>query len=79
VSRLRYCEYTPQNLNIPLQQAYEKALTPDHTSTFNVIYSLYVLYYNLERLDEADTMFEQALQGYERGLGLDHTSILVSS
>ncbi|KAK3947057.1 hypothetical protein QBC32DRAFT_224997, partial [Pseudoneurospora amorphoporcata] len=40
------------------------------------IYSLGDLYFAQSRLKEAETMYQRALEGYEKALGPDHTSTL---
>jgi len=45
-------------------QGYEKAWGPEHTSTLHAVNNLGVLYKNLDRLDEAEKMYQRALQGF---------------
>jgi tetratricopeptide (TPR) repeat protein len=56
--------------------SYEKALGPDHPSTFDVVNNLGNLYNSRGRLGDAEKMFSCALTGYEKALGPDHTSTL---
>src|SRR5207237_2476848 len=57
---------------------YEKALGPDHTSTLDTVNNLGLLYKSQGKLDEAEKMYQLALQGYEKALGPDHTSTLMT-
>ncbi|KAK1837902.1 NB-ARC and TPR domain protein, partial [Colletotrichum chrysophilum] len=43
-----------------------------------IFYNLGLLYSDQGRLKEAEAMYERALQGYEKALGPDHTSTLVT-
>jgi tetratricopeptide (TPR) repeat protein len=44
----------------------EKALGPDHTSTFNTVHNLGNLYYSQGKLGEAEQMYQRALAGYDK-------------
>ncbi|KAH7012086.1 kinesin light chain [Microdochium trichocladiopsis] len=57
---------------------YEKALGPDHTSTFSTVNNLAILYSNQGKLDEAEKMYLRALDGKEKALGPNHTSTLTT-
>ena len=46
------------------------------TSTLNTINNLGLLYADQGKLDEAEKMYQRALEGYEKALGPDHTSTL---
>ncbi|SRR6266480_665969 len=59
-----------------VRQGFEKALGPDHTSTFVVVNNLGMLYRDQGKLDEAEKMLQRALQGHEKALGPDHTLTL---
>src|SRR6266480_4524254 len=59
-----------------VRQGFEKALGPDHTSTFVVVNNLGMLYRDQGKLDEAEKMLQRALQGHEKALGPEHTSTL---
>jgi len=52
-------------------QGYEKAWGPDHTSTLDTVNNLGTLYADLGRLDEAEKIYQRAIQGYEKALGHD--------
>jgi tetratricopeptide (TPR) repeat protein len=54
-------------------QGFEKALGPEHTSTFDRVNNLGNLYTDLGRLNEAEQMYQRALQGKEKALGPEHT------
>ncbi|KAN0070367.1 TPR-like protein [Elaphomyces granulatus] len=54
----------------------EKAWGPDHTSTLDTVNNLGVLYADQGKLDEAEKMYQRALQGKEKAWGPDHTSTL---
>ena len=43
---------------------------------FDYMNDLGHIYFHQERLDEAEAMFQQALSGYRRVLGLEHDSTL---
>jgi tetratricopeptide (TPR) repeat protein len=47
-------------------QGYEKAWGPDHASTLDMVNNLGLLYADQGKLDEAEKMYQQALQGYEK-------------
>ena len=55
---------------------YEKAWGPDHTSTFDTVNNLGLLYANQGKLGEAEKMYRRALDGKEKARGPDHTSTL---
>ncbi|KAI9854868.1 MAG: hypothetical protein M1813_000644, partial [Trichoglossum hirsutum] len=42
---------------------------PDHTSTLDTVNNLGLLYMDQGKLDEAEKMYQRALQGYEKALG----------
>jgi Tfp pilus assembly protein PilF len=44
-------------------QGYEKAWGPEHTETIDTVNNLGLLYADLGRLDEAEKVFQRALQG----------------
>jgi tetratricopeptide (TPR) repeat protein len=48
----------------------------DDTITLDALHNFGTLYRNQSRLDEAEEMYERALQGREKALGPDHTSTL---
>lgn len=52
-----------------MQQGFEKGLGPDHPSTLNPVNNLGNLYRDQGKLVEAEKMYQQALQGYEKALG----------
>jgi tetratricopeptide (TPR) repeat protein len=52
----------------------EKASGPDHTPTFRKVNNLGLLYACQGNLVKAEQMYQQALQGYEKALGVDKTS-----
>jgi tetratricopeptide (TPR) repeat protein len=54
----------------------EKALGPDHMSTFNTVNNLAGLYMKQDKLKQAGEMYQRALAVYEKALGPDHTSTL---
>jgi tetratricopeptide (TPR) repeat protein len=56
-------------------QRKEKAGVPEHY-ILNELNNLGLLYANLGRLDRAEKMYQRVLQGYEKALGLEHTSTL---
>ena len=43
----------------------EGAQGPDHTSTLDTVNNLGVLYVDQDKLDEAEKMYQRALQGYD--------------
>ena len=47
-------------------QGYEKALGPDHISTLGTVNNLGLLYRSQGKLDEAEKMYQWALQGKEK-------------
>lgn len=54
---------------------YERALGPDHTSTLDSRHCLATLYCEQNKLDQAESIHQQLLVGYEAALGdesLDH-------
>jgi tetratricopeptide (TPR) repeat protein len=53
-----------------------RALSVDHTSTLDTVNNLGNLYRDQGNLDEAEKMYQRALQGREKVLGADHTSTL---
>ena len=53
-----------------------KGLGPDHISTFNAMNNLGILYADQDRPEEAEYMYQGALEGYEKVLGWGHTSTL---
>ncbi|OXV08008.1 hypothetical protein Egran_04228 [Elaphomyces granulatus] len=55
-------------------QGMEKALYPDHTSTLGTVHNLGRLYKSQGKLDEAEKMYQWALQGYEKALGLENVA-----
>jgi tetratricopeptide (TPR) repeat protein len=64
-----------ENLHVPLDGLYEKphenALGKDHTSTLNTVNNLGLLYADQGKLEEAEQMYQRALQDYEKTLGVD--------
>jgi Tfp pilus assembly protein PilF len=50
-------------------QGKEKALGPDHTSTLDKVNYLAALYADQGKLVEAEQMYRQALQSYEKAIG----------
>jgi Tfp pilus assembly protein PilF len=46
------------------------------TSIYDAIHMLSYLYVDQGKLDEAEKMYQRALQGREKALGADHTSTL---
>jgi tetratricopeptide (TPR) repeat protein len=57
-------------------QGYEKALGPDHPSTFDIVSNLAVLYQAQGQLTKVEAFYDRALQGKENALGPNHTSTL---
>ena len=55
------------------QQRFEKGLSPDHPSTLNTVKNLGNLYGDQGKLVEAETIYQRALQGYEKALGPGNT------
>jgi Tfp pilus assembly protein PilF len=55
---------------------YEKAWVPSRTSILDTFNNLGNLYNDQGKLDEAEEMYQRALQGREKALGRDHTSTL---
>jgi tetratricopeptide (TPR) repeat protein len=55
-----------------------KALGADHTSTLDTVNNLGALYREQGKLDEAEKMYQRALEGREKALalGAEHTSTL---
>jgi tetratricopeptide (TPR) repeat protein len=53
-------------------------LGPDHISTLCTVNSLGILYSDQGRLEEAEAMFQRALEGYAKALGPDHTWTLTT-
>jgi tetratricopeptide (TPR) repeat protein len=47
-------------------------LGPDHIETLKAVNNLGRLYANQGKVDEAEKMYQRALQGKEKALGLDH-------
>ncbi|KAN0069133.1 HET domain containing protein [Elaphomyces granulatus] len=47
---------------------------PDHTSTLNTVNNLGGLYANQGKLDEAEKMYQRALQGYEKAFGPENVA-----
>jgi tetratricopeptide (TPR) repeat protein len=56
-------------------EGYGEALGAKHTSTLCAIHNLGIAYREQGKLEEAEEMFERALEGYE-ALGAKHTSTL---
>jgi tetratricopeptide (TPR) repeat protein len=52
----------------------KEAWGPDHTSTLRTIGNLDTLYADQGKLDEAEKMYQRALQGYEKVLGLENVT-----
>jgi tetratricopeptide (TPR) repeat protein len=52
----------------------EKAWGPDHTSTLNTINNLGLLYAEQGKPNEVEKMYQRALQGYEKALGLENVA-----
>jgi tetratricopeptide (TPR) repeat protein len=50
-------------------QGKEKAWDPEHTSTLDTVNNLGNLYTSQGKLVEAEQMYQQAIQGYEKALG----------
>lgn len=48
---------------------FEKAWEPEHTSTLDTVNNLGLLYKSLERLDEAEKIYQRALAGYTEAFG----------
>ena len=57
--------------------SHEKAWGPDHTSTLDTVNNLDNLYKSQGKLDEAEKMFQRALQGYEKALGVDKVTTYI--
>ena len=55
-------------------QGKEKAWGSDHTSTLYTVNHLGRLYKSQGKLDEAEKMYQRALQRYEKALGLENLS-----
>jgi tetratricopeptide (TPR) repeat protein len=55
----------------------EKASGLEHTPTFRKVNNLGLLYDCQGNLVKAEQMYQQALQGYEKALGVDKTSTYV--
>lgn len=55
---------------------YEKTWGLKHTSTFNTVNNLGLLYSNQGKIKEAENMYLRALTGYEKAWGLEHTLTL---
>jgi len=55
---------------------YEKVPGPIYTSTLDAIYNLGILCKDLGRLGDAEKMYQPALTGHEKALGLRHISTL---
>jgi Tetratricopeptide repeat len=51
-----------------------KDTSPDHTSTLDTVHNLGLLYNLQGKLDDAEKMYQRALQGKEKAWGSDHTS-----
>ena len=56
-----------------VQQGFEKRLNPENPSTLNMVKNLGNLYENQGKLVEAETMYQRALQAYEKALGPGNT------
>lgn len=54
----------------------EKALSPTHTCTLNIVSNLGALYSEQGKLKEAEKIYRRALAGFEKAFGLDYTSTL---
>jgi tetratricopeptide (TPR) repeat protein len=57
----------------------EKAWGPEHTSTLDTVNNLGLLYKSLGRLDEAEEMYQRALEGYEKALGTEAVKKYISA
>jgi tetratricopeptide (TPR) repeat protein len=55
----------------------EKALGAEHTSTLDTINNLAALYADQGKLVEAEKLFQQALQRYEKALGADNATTYI--
>jgi tetratricopeptide (TPR) repeat protein len=53
-------------------QGYEKARGPEHTSTLGTVNNLGNLYAEQGKLDKAEQMYQQALQGFKSALSTDN-------
>jgi tetratricopeptide (TPR) repeat protein len=51
----------------------EKVLGPEHTSTLDTVNNLGLLHKKQGRLEDAERMFDRALAGIEKALGLGYT------
>ena len=58
-------------------QGREKALRPEHISTFDTVNNLSNLYVDQGRLDEAERMYQRVLQGYEKALGREQVNTYI--
>ena len=61
---------------VPSAARIREALGANHTSTLGTVSNLGVLYTDQGKLDEAEKMYQRALQGNEKAWGPDHTSTL---
>ncbi|KAH9203501.1 P-loop containing nucleoside triphosphate hydrolase protein, partial [Leptodontidium sp. 2 PMI_412] len=55
----------------------DTAWGPDHTSTLDTVNNLGLLYADQGKLVEAEQMYQRALQGYEKAIGLDNITTYV--
>ena len=55
---------------------YEKAWGAKHTSIFNIVNNLGILYSDQNKIKEAKKIYLRILIGYEKAWGAEYTSIL---
>ena len=58
-------------------QGYKTAWGPEHTSTLATVNNLAALYADQGKLAEAEQMYQRALQGYEKALGVENITTFI--